>query len=230
MTGSQQGVSTMDRFTAAGCQGGNSSRGILSSHSHMSPESVRLMHRHRSVDAAHVAENSGKCVYLPLRPSSPLNLQGSIRHSSSSLSSHTSSEAGNLHIMTDGLMSEHPEDPLHMQVRGHGHASHSLIRAKSHPAANDSLKSNRNCFISNLLLHPSVKSQYIFRIFEYLNIFSWNDISKIVIVVTQYLWYNYQFCHSNPVIVHNYSSGLLCHFHVLFFYYYLNWICLVTNI
>lgn len=55
MTGSQQGVSTMDRFAAAGCQGGSSSRGILSSHSHMSPESVRLMHRHRSVltDAAH---------------------------------------------------------------------------------------------------------------------------------------------------------------------------------
>lgn len=52
MTGSQQGVSTMDRFNPAGCQGGNSSRGILSSHSHMSPESVRLMHRHRSVHAA----------------------------------------------------------------------------------------------------------------------------------------------------------------------------------
>uniref|UniRef100_A0A671Y7H4 Dedicator of cytokinesis 3 n=1 Tax=Sparus aurata TaxID=8175 RepID=A0A671Y7H4_SPAAU len=47
----------------------------------------------------------------------PLNLQGSIRHSSSSLSSHTSSEAGNLVIMTDGLMGEHPEDALHMQVR-----------------------------------------------------------------------------------------------------------------
>uniref|UniRef100_A0A8C4HZQ9 Dedicator of cytokinesis protein 3 n=1 Tax=Dicentrarchus labrax TaxID=13489 RepID=A0A8C4HZQ9_DICLA len=47
----------------------------------------------------------------------PLNLQGSIRHSSSSLSSHTSSEAGNLVIMTDGLMGEHPEEALHMQVR-----------------------------------------------------------------------------------------------------------------
>lgn len=47
---------------------------------------------------------------------SPLNLQGSIRHSSSSLSSHTSSEAGNLVIMTDGLMGEHPEEALHMQV------------------------------------------------------------------------------------------------------------------
>uniref|UniRef100_A0AAX7UKP0 Dedicator of cytokinesis 3 n=1 Tax=Astatotilapia calliptera TaxID=8154 RepID=A0AAX7UKP0_ASTCA len=46
----------------------------------------------------------------------PLNLQGSIRHSSSSLSSHTSSEAGNLVIMTDGLMGEHPEEALHMQA------------------------------------------------------------------------------------------------------------------
>lgn len=49
MVGSQQGVTTMDRFAPAGCQGVNSSRGILSSHSHMSPESVRLIHRHRSV-------------------------------------------------------------------------------------------------------------------------------------------------------------------------------------
>lgn len=126
MTGSQQGVNTMDRFSAAGCQGGNSSRGILSSHSHMSPESVRLMHRHRSVHAAAAHTNKKKenvFIWLPLSfcPSSPLNLQGSIRHSSSSLSSHTSSEAGNLHIMTDGLMSEHPEDPLHMQVRVHTH-------------------------------------------------------------------------------------------------------------
>uniref|UniRef100_A0A671Y7F9 Dedicator of cytokinesis 3 n=1 Tax=Sparus aurata TaxID=8175 RepID=A0A671Y7F9_SPAAU len=93
-TGLHHGVPGVDRFGPAGCQGVNSPRGILSSHSHMSPESVRLMHRH-----------------------SPLNLQGSIRHSSSSLSSHTSSEAGNLVIMTDGLMGEHPEDALHMQVR-----------------------------------------------------------------------------------------------------------------
>uniref|UniRef100_A0A3B4Z574 Dedicator of cytokinesis protein 3-like n=1 Tax=Stegastes partitus TaxID=144197 RepID=A0A3B4Z574_9TELE len=92
-TGLHHGVPGVDRFGPAGCQGVNSPRGILSSHSHMSPESVRLMHRH-----------------------SPLNLQGSIRHSSSSLSSHTSSEAGNLVIMTDGLMGEHPEEALHMQV------------------------------------------------------------------------------------------------------------------
>uniref|UniRef100_A0A6Q2XH88 Dedicator of cytokinesis 3 n=1 Tax=Esox lucius TaxID=8010 RepID=A0A6Q2XH88_ESOLU len=49
--------------------------------------------------------------------SSPMNLQGSIRQSSSSLSSHTSSEAGgNLVIMTDGLIGEHTEDTAHMQV------------------------------------------------------------------------------------------------------------------
>ena len=49
MVGSQQGVPSVDRFGPAGCPGVNSPRGILSSHSHMSPESVRLMHRHRSV-------------------------------------------------------------------------------------------------------------------------------------------------------------------------------------
>uniref|UniRef100_A0A3P9JKJ7 Dedicator of cytokinesis 3 n=1 Tax=Oryzias latipes TaxID=8090 RepID=A0A3P9JKJ7_ORYLA len=92
-TGLHHGVPSIDRFGPAGCPGGNSPRGILSSHNHMSPESVRLIHRH-----------------------SPLNLQGSIRHSSSSLSSHTSSEAGNLVIMTDGLMGEHPEEAMHMQV------------------------------------------------------------------------------------------------------------------
>lgn len=49
MVGSQQGLPGVDRFGPAGCPGVNSPRGILSSHSHMSPESVRLMHRHRSV-------------------------------------------------------------------------------------------------------------------------------------------------------------------------------------
>lgn len=49
MVGSQQGVQSVDRFNPAGCPGVNSQRGILSSHSHMSPESVRLIHRHRSV-------------------------------------------------------------------------------------------------------------------------------------------------------------------------------------
>lgn len=49
MVGSQQCVPGVDRFGPAGCSGVNSPRGILSSHNHMSPESVRLMHRHRSV-------------------------------------------------------------------------------------------------------------------------------------------------------------------------------------
>ena len=48
MVGTQQ-VPGVDRFGPAGCPGVNSPRGILSSHSHMSPESVRLIHRHRSV-------------------------------------------------------------------------------------------------------------------------------------------------------------------------------------
>lgn len=86
MTGSQQGVSTMDRFNPAGCQGGNSSRGILSSHSHMSPESVRLMHRHRSVHAAatHTQQKHGKRIVWfnfldppprpPPQPSEPAGL------------------------------------------------------------------------------------------------------------------------------------------------------------
>lgn len=50
-----------------------------------------------------------------LSVSSPLNVLGSVRHSSSSLSSHTSSETGNLLILTDGMM-EHPEDLYRMQV------------------------------------------------------------------------------------------------------------------
>uniref|UniRef100_M4AMW0 Dedicator of cytokinesis 3 n=1 Tax=Xiphophorus maculatus TaxID=8083 RepID=M4AMW0_XIPMA len=48
-TGLHHCVPGMDRFGPAGCPGVNSPRGILSSHNHMSPESVRLMHRHRSV-------------------------------------------------------------------------------------------------------------------------------------------------------------------------------------
>uniref|UniRef100_A0A8B9KJW0 Dedicator of cytokinesis 3 n=1 Tax=Astyanax mexicanus TaxID=7994 RepID=A0A8B9KJW0_ASTMX len=59
----------------------SSQRSILTSHSPMSPESIKLLHRH-----------------------SPLSLLSSIRHSSSSLSSHTSSETGNLLILTDGML------------------------------------------------------------------------------------------------------------------------------
>jgi len=49
--------------------------------------------------------------------SSPLNLLGSVRHSSSSLSSHTSSETGNLVILTDSSVGEAAEDMYHMQVQ-----------------------------------------------------------------------------------------------------------------
>lgn len=48
---------------------------------------------------------------------SPLNMLGSVRHSSSSLSSHTSSETGNLVILTDSSVGETAEDMYHMQVR-----------------------------------------------------------------------------------------------------------------
>ncbi|CAB1459473.1 unnamed protein product [Pleuronectes platessa] len=119
MVGSQQGVPSVDRFGPAGCQGVSSSRSSLSSHSHMSPESVRLIHRH-----------------------SPLNLQGSIRHSSSSLSSHTSSEAGTLGMMPDGLMGEHPEEALHMQPSPSS-SSLSSIRSNSSQIINSAPSSAR---------------------------------------------------------------------------------------
>uniref|UniRef100_A0A3Q4MW25 Dedicator of cytokinesis 3 n=1 Tax=Neolamprologus brichardi TaxID=32507 RepID=A0A3Q4MW25_NEOBR len=75
----------------------------------------------------------------------PLNLQGSIRHSSSSLSSHTSSEAGNLVIMTDGLMGEHPEEALHMQV-GKSFTCASFFCPGS-PSLPDKAKHNREVMI-----------------------------------------------------------------------------------
>uniref|UniRef100_A0A672QAL3 Dedicator of cytokinesis 3 n=1 Tax=Sinocyclocheilus grahami TaxID=75366 RepID=A0A672QAL3_SINGR len=62
-----------------------------------------------------------KLVHPEMRPlhkkliDHPLNVLGSVRHSSSSLSSHTSSETGNLLILTDSMM-EHPEDLYRMQV------------------------------------------------------------------------------------------------------------------
>ncbi|KAI1891183.1 hypothetical protein AGOR_G00162330 [Albula goreensis] len=86
-----QGLPGLDKLSSA-CSGTSTPRGILASHSPMSPESVKLMHRH-----------------------SPLNLLGSARHSSSSLSSHTSSEPGNLVILTDGMVVEHPEELYRMQ-------------------------------------------------------------------------------------------------------------------
>ncbi|XP_046881359.1 dedicator of cytokinesis protein 3 [Hypomesus transpacificus] len=69
--------------------GSSTPRGILASHSPLSPESLKLMHRH--------------------------SLLASVRQSSSSLSSHSSSETGNLLILTDGLVLEHPEDFYRMQ-------------------------------------------------------------------------------------------------------------------
>ncbi|XP_049327827.1 dedicator of cytokinesis protein 3 isoform X9 [Astyanax mexicanus] len=82
-----QGLPGLDKLNSTSSQ-----RSILTSHSPMSPESIKLLHRH-----------------------SPLSLLSSIRHSSSSLSSHTSSETGNLLILTDGMLLEHPEDLYRMQ-------------------------------------------------------------------------------------------------------------------
>ncbi|KAJ7316704.1 hypothetical protein JRQ81_002866 [Phrynocephalus forsythii] len=83
----------LDKLSPA-CSGTNTPRtSMLVSHSPMSPESIKLVHRH-----------------------SPLNMLGTVRHSSSSLSSHTSSETGNLVILTDSSIGETPEDMYHMQA------------------------------------------------------------------------------------------------------------------
>ncbi|KAJ7999325.1 hypothetical protein DPEC_G00193210 [Dallia pectoralis] len=99
MRSSLYGLPGLDKLSSA-CSGTSTPRGILPSHSPMSPESFKLRHRH-----------------------SPLNLLGSIRHSSSSLSSHTSSETGNLVILTDGMVMEQPEDIYRMQVCLHANAA-----------------------------------------------------------------------------------------------------------
>ncbi|XP_078065470.1 dedicator of cytokinesis protein 3 isoform X1 [Mustelus asterias] len=83
----------MDKISPA-CSGSSTPRGsLMSSHNPMSPEAIKLVHRH-----------------------SPLSLLGSNRHSSSSLSSQTSSEVGNLVILTDGLAGETLDDPFRMQL------------------------------------------------------------------------------------------------------------------
>ncbi|KAM6300966.1 dedicator of cytokinesis protein 3 [Aegotheles albertisi] len=83
----------LDKLSPA-CSGSSTPRSnVLVSHGPMSPESIKLVHRH-----------------------SPLNLLGSVRHSSSSLSSHTSSETGNLVILTDSSVGETAEDMYHMQA------------------------------------------------------------------------------------------------------------------
>ncbi|XP_053508764.1 dedicator of cytokinesis protein 3 isoform X2 [Ictalurus furcatus] len=81
------GLPGLDRLSAA-CSGPSNPRAILPSHNPMSPESIKLMHRH-----------------------SP-SLSRTVRHSSSSLSS---SETGNLLILTDGVLMEHPEELYRMQ-------------------------------------------------------------------------------------------------------------------
>ncbi|XP_055485491.1 dedicator of cytokinesis protein 3 [Psammomys obesus] len=80
------------------CSGTSTPRGnVLASHSPMSPENIKMTHRH-----------------------SPMNLMGTGRHSSSSLSSHASSETGNMVMMGDNPMGEAPEDLYHhMQLAYH---------------------------------------------------------------------------------------------------------------
>ncbi|XP_041532658.1 dedicator of cytokinesis protein 3 isoform X2 [Microtus oregoni] len=82
----------LDKLSPA-CSGTSTPRGnVLASHSPMSPENIKMTHRH-----------------------SPMNLMGTGRHSSSSLSSHASSEAGNV-----VMMGEAPEDLYHhMQLAYH---------------------------------------------------------------------------------------------------------------
>ncbi|XP_008053448.1 dedicator of cytokinesis protein 3 isoform X5 [Carlito syrichta] len=80
----------LDKLSPA-CSGTSTPRGnVLTSHSPMSPESIKMTHRH-----------------------SPMNLMGTGRHSSSSLSSHASSEAGNMVMLGDSSMGEAPEDLYH---------------------------------------------------------------------------------------------------------------------
>ncbi|XP_058229953.1 dedicator of cytokinesis protein 3 isoform X2 [Hemibagrus wyckioides] len=81
------GLPGLDRLSAA-CSGPSNPRAILPSHNPMSPDSIKLMHRH-----------------------SP-SLSRTVRHSSSSLST---SETGNLLILTDGVLMEHPEELYRMQ-------------------------------------------------------------------------------------------------------------------
>uniref|UniRef100_A0A8C4NS59 Dedicator of cytokinesis protein 3 n=1 Tax=Dicentrarchus labrax TaxID=13489 RepID=A0A8C4NS59_DICLA len=87
-----QGLPGLDKVGS----GANTPRGILASHSPMSPESFKLLHRH-----------------------SPIAVLTPVRNSSSSLSSHNSSETGNvgsLLILADGMVVEHPEDFYRMQA------------------------------------------------------------------------------------------------------------------
>ncbi|ELV10406.1 Dedicator of cytokinesis protein 3 [Tupaia chinensis] len=88
----------LDKLSPA-CSGTSTPRGnVLASHSPMSPESIKMTHRH-----------------------SPMNLMGTGRHSSSSLSSHASSEAGNMVMLGDSSMGEAPEDLYHHMQLAYPH-------------------------------------------------------------------------------------------------------------
>uniref|UniRef100_A0AAY4BX73 Dedicator of cytokinesis 3 n=1 Tax=Denticeps clupeoides TaxID=299321 RepID=A0AAY4BX73_9TELE len=93
------GLPWLDKMSPA-CSGTTTPRRLLTSHNPMSPESIKIMHRH-----------------------SPVTVLGSVRHSLGSVSSsHLSSETGNLLVLTDGLLVEHPDDTYRMQVCLHTNA------------------------------------------------------------------------------------------------------------
>ncbi|XP_034631616.1 dedicator of cytokinesis protein 3 [Trachemys scripta elegans] len=116
----------LDKLSPA-CSGISTPRSsVLVSHGPMSPESIKLVHRH-----------------------SPLNLLGSVRHSSSSLSSHTSSETGNLVILTDSSVGETAEDMYHMQASpstsslSSTHSAPSQMINSAPPSARDKYRHTR---------------------------------------------------------------------------------------
>uniref|UniRef100_A0A8C9TLU3 Dedicator of cytokinesis 3 n=1 Tax=Scleropages formosus TaxID=113540 RepID=A0A8C9TLU3_SCLFO len=80
-----------------------------------------------------------------------MNMLGSFRQSSSSLSSHTSSETGNLAIMTDSLTGDHSDDFMRMQMTADG----TLVRCRAFPAST-------SCFIPSAPLpgSPSMPDKY----------------------------------------------------------------------
>ncbi|XP_031681602.1 dedicator of cytokinesis protein 3 isoform X5 [Oncorhynchus kisutch] len=138
ITENGQGLPGLDKLSPA-CSGASTPRGILATHSPMSPDSFKVMHRH-----------------------SPLNLLGSIRHSSSSLSSHTSSETGNLVILTDGMVVEHPEDVYRMQVCLHARVVPAVPtdRTLSHPSPSSSSLSSTHSAPSQMVNSSSLSSTH----------------------------------------------------------------------
>ncbi|XP_028855233.1 dedicator of cytokinesis protein 3 isoform X4 [Denticeps clupeoides] len=113
------GLPWLDKMSPA-CSGTTTPRRLLTSHNPMSPESIKIMHRH-----------------------SPVTVLGSVRHSLGSVSSsHLSSETGNLLVLTDGLLVEHPDDTYRMQVCLHTNAvampTTATERSLSHPSPSSS--------------------------------------------------------------------------------------------